>query len=567
MPIHPDMRSLAGHRHPRRGAAWAAAVLAAVTLLTACSGTDAVRPGPPAAGTDAAAREVGALTDLAAPAASCVNATPGWSAREESRSGVADLPRGIARTWTPPVVGYLDSTTAVCGQVMTAHLSSDRVDAQVRLRALRVGYYHGSGSRLVWESPVVLVHDERKAQATGPDRVIREDWPAALQFTVGSDWPPGLYAVEVAPLDQTLSPSFIPLVVRTSGARSPYLLVTSDLTWMAYNGYGGRSLYLGPGVDQAERDAARSYVASPDRPLIGSGLEQFFSMDVPVARFLSRHGLAADVTTDSSLDAQPSQLRAQATVLFGGHAEYWTKRMFDAAVVARNAGTNIAFLGANEIYWQGRIERDALGRVTGLTVYKDRSLDRYAAAYPATTTVPWSQPPLNRDPASLSGEAKSVLGVSATYVVATAPAWLFAGTGLAPGKALPMAVGDEGDAQEPPRGSSPPNLQVVLHAVAIEAGRRQPSEITAGYYSAPSGAGVFDAGTTYWACGLDSSCPAWQAPAGTSAALQRLTLNLLQAFAVPRAGRRHPSTATAYQSPSRLAERLPMGGPMSQPAG
>lgn len=458
-----------------------------------------------------------------------------------------------------PVVGYLDAFTAVCGETMTAHLASAVGDARVRLRALRVGWYHSAGSRLVWQSRVLMARPRAKARATGPDRLIRETWPTAARFEVGAAWPPGFYLIEIEPQRIGLRPSWIPLIVRTSGRRSPYLFAASDLTWMAYNGFGGRSLYKGPGATHTEQVKTRSYVSSPDRPLEGGGLEQVFSMDVPVVRFLSRHGLAADVTTDSSLDAQPSQLRGQPTVLIGGHAEYWTKRMYDSSVVARNAGTNFAFLGANEVYWQGRIERDSFGRMTGLTVYKDRGLDHHASAYPETTTVQWREPPLLRDPASLVGEGMSVVGVQATYVVAGTPRWLFAGTRLRTGDALPLAVGNEADAQEPPNGHSPANLQVVLHAVEVGRDKRHPWPITAGYYSAPSGAGVFAAGTTYWSCDLDSTCPRWETPQRTSAALQQITLNLIRAFAHVRAGRLHPSTSTPYQPASVLAATLPLG--------
>ena len=169
-------------------------------------------------------------------------------------------------------------------------------------------------------------------------------------------------------------------------------MVASDLTWLAYNEYGGRSLYFGPGRTHARSVANRSYVASADRPVDGSGMRTVFTMNIPLIRFLSRNGFSYDVTTDSSLDATPTQLRGQATVLIGGHSEYWTKRMYDAAVQARDAGTNFGFLGANEIYWQGRIERDQKGRETALTVYRDSKLDRLAKSNPSTTTVQWRHP-------------------------------------------------------------------------------------------------------------------------------------------------------------------------------
>jgi hypothetical protein len=442
---------------------------------------------------------------------------------------------------------------------MSVHLSAYRGPSRIRLRALRIGDYQGRGARLVWQSRVLTAHQQHESVATGPDRIITERWPVAATIPVDASWPPGMYLIEIAPVGWG-QPSFIPLVVRTSGVRSPYLVVVSDLTWLAYNKYGGRSLYFGPGKTHAKSVANRSYVASADRPVAGSGLRLVFSMNVPLIRFLSRNDLSYDVTTDSSLDATPSQLRGQPTVLLGGHSEYWTKRMYDAAVQARDAGTNFGFLGANEVYWQGRIERDQKGRETALTVYRDSKLDLLAKANPSTTTVEWRDPPLLRDPAALVGEGMSAVGVSGPYVVNTTPSWLFVGTNLRKGAVLDLAIGNEGDAQEPATGHSPANLQVVLRGVAIASGTTKPSLITAGYYTSPSGAGVFAAGTTYWVCDLDSTCPDNATPQATSVAIQRITLNLLKAFAVAGAGRLHPSVGTPYESAAQLANQLPLGG-------
>jgi len=442
---------------------------------------------------------------------------------------------------------------------MSVHLSTRHGPTRVRLRALRIGDYQGQGARLVWQSRVLTALTQQEAAPTGPDRVINEKWAVTTTIGIDAGWPPGMYLIEIAPLEKT-RPSFMPLVVRTSGVHSPYLVVASDLTWLAYNKYGGRSLYFGPGGNHTKRVANRSYVASTDRPVDGSGMPTVFSMNVPLIRFLSRNNLSYDVTTDSSLDATPSQLLGQPTVLIGGHSEYWTKRMYGAAVQARDAGTNFAFLGANEIYWQGRIERDPAGRQTALTVYRDSKLDRLAGASPGTTTVQWRHRPLGRDPAALVGEGMSVVGVRGAYVVNTTPTWLLGGTNLVKGSVLPLAIGNEADAQEPPAGHSPANLQVVLHGVAVATGRTKPSLITAAYYTAPSGAAVFAAGTTYWVCGLDSTCPTGPTPKATSVAIQRITLNLLKGLTVARAGRLHPSVATPYESASQLASQLPMGG-------
>jgi len=526
-----------------------------VVLLAGCQGA-VVRPGPAAAGPVAVQAAVQPVAvSLPAPVARCINAPAGWSPRENRRAGVSDLPASPAPE-IGRVAGYLDSVTAVCGQAISVHLSTGSGPTRVRLRALRIGDYQGWGARLVWQSSVLTAHQQQEAVPTGPDRVIAERWPVSAVITVDASWPPGMYLIEIAPL-RGGQPSFIPLAVRTSGVRSPYLVVLSDLTWLAYNGYGGRSLYFGPGLNHTQRVANRSYVASADRPLAVSGMGNVFTMNIPLIRFLSRQGISYDVTTDSSLDATPAQLVGQTTVLIGGHSEYWTRRMYDAALRARHAGTNFAFLGANEIYWQGRIERDRSGRESALTVYRDSKLDRLAKAEPATTTVQWRHPPLLRDPAALVGVGMSGVGVRGSYVVNTTPAWLFAGTNLRKGDVLDLAIGNEADAQEPPTGLSPTNLQVLLRGVVVATSATKPSLVTAAYYNAPSGAGIFAAGTTHWVCGLESTCPGSPTPRTTSLAIQRITLNLVHAFAVPRAGRLHPSVATAYVSPAQLARQLP----------
>ena len=550
-----------GEARPPRRLAVVAAMMSVLLLLLliACQASqgEVVRPGPPAAAARAVQREAQKVTrSLPAPVAGCTNAPAGWSAREGRQPGSGDL----AAHQVPglgEVVGYLDSTTAVCGQRLSVHLSSTVGTTRVRLRALRIGDYQGRGSRAVWQSSVLVAHTQREAEPTGPDRVITERWPVATTIALDASWPPGAYLIEIAPLGAG-APSFIPLAVRTSGERSPYLVVLSELTWLAYNTYAGRSLYFGPGSDHTQQVANRSYVASTARPLGGSGLEKMFTMDLPLARFLSRNGISYDVTTDSSLDATAAQLLGQTTVLIPGHSEYWTRRMYDAAVQARDAGTNFGFLGANEIYWQGRIERDVKGLPTGLTVYREINLDKLARADPSTTTVQWRHAPLLRDPAALVGVGMSVVGVRGAYVVNTAPDWLFAGTNLRKGSILILAFGNEADAQEPPTLHSPANLQVVLHGTAMANGRTTPSLITEAYYDAPGG-GVFAAGTTYWVCNLDSTCPEGPTPPATSLAIQRITLNLVRTFAVLRAGRLHPSVATPYESPARLAKRLPVG--------
>ena len=67
------------------------------------------------------------------------------------------------------------------------------------------------------------------------------------------------------------------------------------------------------------------------------------------------------IVTNADLDHHPELLGADSPYrlfLSIGHDEYWTKEMRDGFEAARDAGVNLANMGANTAYWQVRYEDD-----------------------------------------------------------------------------------------------------------------------------------------------------------------------------------------------------------------
>src|SRR4029077_7927888 len=58
----------------------------------------------------------------------------------------------------------------------------------------------------------------------------------------------------------------------------------------------------------------------------------------------------------TDVDADPSILLQHRGVIVSGHSEYWTQAMRDGFESARDQGTNLLFMGANDAYWQVRYE-------------------------------------------------------------------------------------------------------------------------------------------------------------------------------------------------------------------
>jgi hypothetical protein len=448
---------------------------------------------------------------------------------EERLRGPSEPRLSPAKAWINamdpvPVVGFLDRSVAQCGDKVGVHLSGN---GTVTVSAYRVGWYGGAGNRLVWRSSPIRTTQQAPVSLDRTTLMNETSWPTTYTLTVQQDWTPGMYLLVVSPVGAKLTAgagNIMPLVVQSrSGAR--LLAVASTLTWESYNDYGGHSTYHGPDL----KEASRSLIASMDRPLTGSGLRHALVYDVPLARFFGRAGVEVEWTTDDQLDTEPSLIADHTAVAFPGHSEYWTTRMYDAVEAGRNHGVNIAFLGADPVYWQTRLLPSPLGPRRRMVIYRHEELDADAADDPTQATVRWRETPVDRDEAELVGTTYAVSGVNSSFQVTDAPEWMLAGTGLTQGSALLNAASNEVDTLSTVSTAAAPNLQVVMRGgYSTPAGKI--GDFMAVYYTVPGGGAVWAAGTTAWPCGLESSCPFGPVPAATAQAMRRITLNVLQGF-------------------------------------
>jgi hypothetical protein len=122
--------------------------------------------------------------------------------------------------------------------------------------------------------------------------------------------------------------------------------------------------------------------------------------------------------------------------------------------------------------------------------------------------------------------------------------WLLSGI-VADGQVLPGMVGNEYERVDL-RVPTPRPIEVLFHSPVTCGGR--PDFADATYYTTPSGAAVFSAGTQYWICGLDPACDPVNSPV-----IDAITTRLLTAFAHGPAGAAHP----AVDNLDRLGIRPP----------
>ena len=182
-------------------------------------------------------------------------------------------------------------------------------------------------------------------------------------------WEPGFYVLRL----RTTSgwEHQVPYIVSSPSAAGTIAVVVPVTTWQAYNLWGGYSLYDGPTGDR------RSWAVSFDRPYHGvGGMNDFHIAVVPIVVRAEMTGEPLSYFANVDLHDGHDLLAGALGYVSTGHDEYWTPSMRTTVETARDAGTNLAFLGANTAYWRVRLDDRQTGPRRLMTGYRhDAALD------------------------------------------------------------------------------------------------------------------------------------------------------------------------------------------------
>jgi hypothetical protein len=300
---------------------------------------------------------------------------------------------------------------------------------------------------------------------------VQVDWsqnggaPAAITVPVGSDWASGVYAAQITGDDGRRG--FAPLVVRPTSPQARVAVVLPTSTWAAYNFYDAD----GDGWGDTWYARWKTNDVDLTRPHSTNGVPyRYRSYDLGFQHWLAQTGKRADMMSDEDLElfATPADLRAAYDLLvFPGHTEYVTGRVYDLVEAFRDKGGNLMFLAANNFFRKitRKDQRQTL-------VDEWRDLGRPESALLGNQYIP-----------SDRGQRRAPF----TVVGADVAPWAFEGTGLTNGATFGL-YGIEIDARS---AASPASTQ-VLATIPDLFGPGRTAEMT--YYEHWSGAKVFSAG-------------------------------------------------------------------------
>ncbi|GHH62628.1 hypothetical protein GCM10017673_02180 [Streptosporangium violaceochromogenes] len=450
-----------------------------------------------------------------APGAPSAGARGNATTAENARPG-DPLWRLARRGAEHEIEGFADRASVLPGESFRLYVSTTA--GRYTVRAFRVGWYGGAGARQVWVSGELPGRRQAPFRVAGRARTVTAaHWrPGPAVDTAG--WPEGSYLLR---LEASSGGSrYVPITVRSASTLGRLVVVNAVTTWQAYNLWGGRSLYLGPGGFED-----RSHAVSFDRPYDTSGARIFLDLERDAIEVAEHSGVPLAYITNLELERDPHILDGARGLVSLGHDEYWSARMRRTVEAARDHGTNIAFLGANAVYWRIRFAATPLGRDRLVVCHKDGTVD--------PTTDRWRE---SEPEKTLTGPMYTCFPAEAAYVVHRPRSWIFEGTEVRRGTTFPGLAGVETDEVLP----GVPRPMEVLSVSPVDCAGRATIAHSA-YYTAPSGAGVFSSGTMRWVCAMRGSRCGHGVTDRAGAFVRRATTNVLRAFAAGPAARRHPA--------------------------
>ncbi len=271
------------------------------------------------------------------------------------------------RSWWPvehappgAIEGYTTQTSTRPGQRIELCVSTAPA-ARYEIVVYRLGWYGGDGAREILRTPSRMGLARPVPEPDAQTGLVAAAWPVTDSLEIPPDAASGHW---VAHLRLSTGPhagttALVPFVVRPRLDEPPDVLVQTPVnTLQAYNHWGGRCLYESNSTDN--RPAVK---VSFDRPVPAWAESNLNSKaplhyDLPLARWMERHGYDVGYQSDVDTHREPWTLVPPRMLVVSGHDEYWSREIRQAFDEARDRGTSLAFMGANLVFWQVRYEDD-----------------------------------------------------------------------------------------------------------------------------------------------------------------------------------------------------------------
>ncbi len=229
--------------------------------------------------------------------------------------------------------GYASAVSVVQGGQIDFYISTDKLTYDLQI-------YHEGATRQLKQTVTGLSGVEYScAEGYNPPGC---NWPVAYTFTVPTDWPSGIYTVEIPTTSTT---QYMVFWVREDnpGSTSKILLLSVVNTYQAYTNFGGKSVY-----DVDSSNSQRAFKVSFNRPFKTSG-QGDFDLEKGLVVWAANKGYTMEYATDYDLHFNSTLLNPYQVLVLVGHSEYWSWAMRQGVKDFLNNGGRLINLSGNTI--------------------------------------------------------------------------------------------------------------------------------------------------------------------------------------------------------------------------
>lgn len=414
---------------------------------------------------------------------------------------------------TTQIQAYANKTSLDPGQTISFYVSTFSAGTAYTLNIYRLGWYDGNGGCLkytaantgiaqgYWDPIGLALHNVSTLIYDSTTHLTEAGWSVTDTWTVPNNAVTGIYVAMFTESSGNFQYACTFVVRSTATTPGDYLIQRSYFTDTAYNQWGGYSLYTAP----------QGLKVSMNRPdTYNGGGHGVYGGEIPIIKWLEHQGYSMDYLSDVDIHANAARLLSYKAVCITGHAEYWSLEMRNGFESARDKGVSLAFLSANDCYWQVRIEADASSTTNRtVTCYKvttspnTLSSDPFYGTDNTRITTRWRDAALNRPENSLIGIMFSSYTNTSNFAWAADASMdttYTAGTGLVAGSSYGSdCVGNEWDNIQ---SGSPAGLKTIGTTSVTDLNSIADISNTT-FYRAASGALVFATGSIDWVWCLD----------------------------------------------------------------
>ena len=258
------------------------------------------------------------------------------------------------------VGGFSTQTSYNIGSSVPLKIGTSLGGSQkVNLSVYRMGWYGGTGGRLVYSQSNITINNSFTCNPMDPNagELSCSNWSVTTTIPSSAFPASGIYEALFTDTGAGNIQNYVVFPIRNDSANSPMLFVLPTATYQAYNNWGCKSLYFDKcGGANTVSGSDRAVAVSFDRPIDnGDGASnRFFGVDDEMVQWLEEQGYNVSYTDDIQTDQNGSSLLNHKIDLISGHSEYWSAPTFNNFLAARNAGVSIASFSGNTAYWQTR---------------------------------------------------------------------------------------------------------------------------------------------------------------------------------------------------------------------